>query len=294
MVSETEEKELVWMLYIVNSISLVCCLFIIIAYKAFHLQMFSFRLVVYIAITDLIHSVALMIPAETRISCLIQAFCIEYSSLSEILWTAIMAYSIYNAVIHLDPFVERKEKVFLVVGYVLPGILSFLPFFTDSYGQGLGWCWITNKSEEFVWKICLFYMFLVGIFVFNAVIYCVVYRKVSQEMKNSLLEEDDLRINSDLLTRLKFYPIILVVCYITVTIRRVYELIYPNQHEFWLVWLSGLTISLAGVLNSIVYGLSKEVKQKILECCKKKKKKMPFTVSNTSNFDQKSFFSTIN
>ena len=291
MVSPLEEAELRYMLLSANLVSALSCIFIILAYKLLKLKMFSFRLVVYISTSDLIHSIALMLPQKPNMLCIIQAMLVEYSSLSEILWTSIMAYSIYQAVINQDPNVEGKEKKFLLIGYGIPILFAFLPLSTYSYGYGLGWCWITHKKYDYLWTIFSFYIFLVVVLMFNTISYVIVHRKVTADMKASTLPEADLKINYDLLLRLKFYPLILLVCYTPVAVRRTYELLFPSSESFWLVWISGFSISITGFLNLVVYGLSKDVKQRVLSSCRRESFA---TTCNASNIDQSSLNSTFN
>ena len=138
MNEDSDDQHLITLaLRIANSFSLLGCIFIILAYISLKLNMFAFRLVVYIAIADFLHSICLMLPLIEP-WCTIQAAFLEFSSVSSILWTAIMAYSLNDAVMNSNPNVEGKEKKFLIVGFVLPMFITVLPMITKSYGYAQG------------------------------------------------------------------------------------------------------------------------------------------------------------
>lgn len=95
------------------------------------------------------------------------------------------------------------------------------------------------------------------------------FKKIRNEIINAIDDEEVQSINKDLLNRLRFYLIILIVCYSAVTIKRVNKFFNPEGGERMLTWVSGLMISLLRLLNSIVYGLSKDVREHLKGMCKR-------------------------
>jgi hypothetical protein len=260
---DSEDQEIITLtLRIVNSFSLFGSIFIIAAYFLLKIEMFSFRLVVYIAITDFLHSFCLLLPVYEP-WCRVQAVMLEYSALSNIIWTSLMAYSLYDSVIRLNHHVEGKEKAFLFIGFLLPLVPTFLPFIDSSYGYSSGWCWITNKDTDYVYRVLCFYLILAFAIVFNLVVYCKVWRKVRNEVLFTIQDEEAAKFNNDLIMRLKLYPLILIVCYSFIATKRAYEIISRGEPDFWLTWTSGLLVSMIGLLDAIVYGISKEVRDKL-------------------------------
>jgi hypothetical protein len=70
-----------------------------------------------------------------------------------------------------------------------------------------------------------------------------------------------------LIKRLKFYPMILIVCWIFGTINRVYLFVAPNDPQAWLTILHVFFGSINGLFNAIVYGISGPVKVLIVKTC---------------------------
>jgi Slime mold cyclic AMP receptor len=262
--SSEEQDKINLTLMITNCLSLAGSLFIIVLYIILKLKIFSFRLVFYIAIADLIHSAGLMLPSNSDPWCFIQAVSLEYTSLSGLFWTGIMAYSIYEAVVKLDTNIQDKEKKFLIIGYGLPIIFTAVPETTQKYGFSGGWCWIVSDEDGYIFRILCFYWVLFSVILYNIIVYCLVYRKLKNGALENIRDKQAKEINHDLLMRLRFYPAVLILCYAAVTIKRIYDVINPGTDNFWVTWVAGLSISLNGILNCIVYGLTKEIKEQIV------------------------------
>jgi hypothetical protein len=108
------------------------------------------------------------------------------------------------------------------------------------------------------------------------------YYKVISEIRYELglLEESVHEISAKALffNRFSLYPLVIVVCYLPVLCKRVYE-ISTDDSIYWLTIFSAVTTSIIGLLNAIVYGLTNNVKQAIVDsCCKKRRN------SETSQF----------
>lgn len=272
-------------LLVANSISLFGSMFIILAYLTLKLNMFSFRLVVYIAIADMIHSIGLMLPLSQP-WCHIQALSLEYSSVSSIAWTSIMAYSLHDAVINLNPTVESKEKIFIFIGFALPALISSLPETTSAYGYAGGWCWIVNKNEAFLWRVFCFYIYLVFVIVYIIVVYVKVYRKVYTEVLFTLQDREARKHNNDLILRLKMYPLVLIVCYSAVGAKRIIEGVWQGYSNFWLSLVAGLLMSLLGFFDALVYGMSREVRDEIRRACRPIRKTSSGSGISFGSYDQ--------
>ena len=273
-----DQRNITLVLLLANSLSLVGSLFIILAYVSLRLNMFSFRLVVYIAIADVIHSIGLMLPLSQP-WCHIQALALEFSSVSSIFWTCIMAYSINDAVINQNNNVEYKERIFLFVGFALPAIITCLPEINSVYGYAGGWCWITKKDENFLWRIFCFYLYVLFVIGYIIVVYARVWRKVYREVLFALDDKEAQKMNKDLIMRLVFYPVVLIVCYTAVATKRATEEIDPSDSNFLLTLIAGLFMSLLGFFDALVYGLSKDVRDEIRRVCRPPQR----TPSDTSN-----------
>merc|ERR1712228_210148 len=80
------------------------------------------------------------------------------------------------------------------------------------------------------------------------------------------------RKKNNTLQRMKFYPLILIICYSFATIRRIIDWATVDQTPFILALLHTFFAAIQGCLNAICYGFTKDVKVKDMEaldkyCC---------------------------
>ena len=110
------------------------------------LRRFSFRLVAYLSVADLISSTMLLIgdPREGSFACGLQSYLSQFATIASVLWTAAIAFVLYKAVVLktlsaavIQPL-ERKLH-FGVWGTSF--ILMLLPIIDNSYGKAGTWCW---------------------------------------------------------------------------------------------------------------------------------------------------------
>lgn len=141
-------------------LSLIGSSLIIISYLLFkNLKRFIFRLIAHLALADLIFSLSFFMINENaqdknQSFCEFQAFLLYASSLSSIFWTSIIAYSLYRIVLaNSSKGVLKYENIFICIGYLVPLILSIIPFFFEKYGpQSLltdkvnSWCGIKRDD----------------------------------------------------------------------------------------------------------------------------------------------------
>lgn len=73
------------------------------------------------------------------------------------------------------------------------------------------------------------------------------------------------RRQNNTLQRMKFYPMVLILCYLFATIRRVLDWATADQTPFYWAMLHTFFAAIPGVLNAVVYGLTKDVKRKNVE-----------------------------
>ncbi|CAG9321902.1 unnamed protein product [Blepharisma stoltei] len=266
--SEDEQDGVEMMLMICNSLSICGCLFILIIYLSFQeLRSFAFRLVQYMSIVDLIHSVALMMPyRESEGWCIFQSFLIQYSALGSALWSLIMAYALYDVVINQNSKIQDRELYFALFGFLVPALSTIPPFITESYGMAQGWCWIKSRKNHFTvdttLRILLFYGPIWIIFIYMVWAYWKIVKFINQQFKG-LGENSESSIKKSLVWRLSLYPWILAVSHIFVTIKRIYDFIDPREEYFPLIIAAGAMISLTGFFNAFAYGLTDSVKSSL-------------------------------
>lgn len=273
--TDQEEEITFYTILTSNCLSILGSIFVCTVYLAFkEIRVFSYKLVVMMCIADSILSLALLLPGyHGFIHCQIAAFLNSYGSLSSILWNAIIAYSLYVTVFFQNIDIASKEIHFLVIGFGAPLLVSIVPFFLDMYGEAQGWCWIKDDASdgyEFplgtILRLVTFYIPLWIIIPINLFIYARVIKHIQEEIEYTD-EQGELR--RTLISKLSSYPVMLFICYFPASVKRIYDSIDSDSNA-QLTLIAGILVSIQGLLNAIIYGLTSTVRVKLFNCCRKR------------------------
>ena len=253
-----------------SSLSLLGSLFIIITYSLFtDLRGYAFKMVLILALFDILNCIGFMIPTydstNKSIPCHIQAILINISSIAAILWTSVIAYSLHS-IFHNESS-KIKERFPLQVGGVsfFALISGVVPEVTDAYGRTAGWCWITlngmNYNFFFYQRLSFLFIPLCLAIVFNATVYARVFRRVI------VLPDDDMSgtAKKGFVRKLKLYPLILILCYLPFTVKQALEMTSVRRVEYMyvLTLISGVMRCLHGICNAVVYGFTGKIRKRI-------------------------------
>lgn len=127
-----------------GGLSILGCSMIILSGLLYEkLRSYSFRMIIYLSIADLISSLCksysgFMIPITTYQGCLTQALAMNYSQLSSILITGVIAYSLYIMVVKENLDLASLEYKFVGFCFGVPAVITPLPLITQSYGNSHG------------------------------------------------------------------------------------------------------------------------------------------------------------
>ena len=273
--SDQEKQILRDIVFFTNIISIFSLVVIWVAYILLkELRVFSYKLIFYKTIADFIYALSYLIPSDQgRFLCVTSAFLKTHGCLSSILWSATIAYCLFRTVFSQDIELERKEKLFLLIGFGTPLVTASIPLIFQAYGQAQGWCWISLDSEDsydyaigVTLRLALFYFPLWTIIPINLYI----YGRVINHLRYDVDYTDEMQeLRKSLIFRLSSYPLILVVCFLPLSIKRFYEF-FDTESDFVLSVIAGLFVSLQGVLDSITYGVTDVVRARLFRCCYKK------------------------
>ena len=255
----SEDDTLRILMLVTNSLSLLGTLFVMSAFIAFKsIRSFSFQLVFFMTIADFLHSICLMLPPHQHLWCQVQAFVLQFTAISSILWSSFIAFALYDSVVLENVKPERFIRKYLIFGYILPMIIAIVPAALDEYGYSEGWCWIKGSFYyKLTLRILCFYVFIWAVMVFNVSVYIRVIIKLRQEFKNIIEYQSEHRM---LTRRLSMYPLILVITYTPISFKRTFEIFDDSTLPFWVTCLAAIGISITGFLNALVYGLTGPVK----------------------------------
>ncbi|CAG9331360.1 unnamed protein product [Blepharisma stoltei] len=243
--------------------SLLGSLFVIIMYLGYkEIRSFSFRLVVYLSIFDSMYAIGILIgPTQSYTACMAQAIIVSYFPLGTIVWTNIIAFTLYKSIIQQIDMQKYEWKIILF-GILAPLPGTLLPLTTNSYGKArFGECWIViddDRTNGIVWQLFQFYLPLWLGFIFNASCYYKVRHFVKVMMMHVQNDLDDAvkQQKLKLISRLKYYPLALIFCWFFATIDQIY--LYSNYDDpsFGLALLDVSFGSSQGLLNALIYGLN--------------------------------------
>lgn len=249
-------------LYTVTTISLLSTSVVFVSYLTFEdLRTPIYRVVTYLALSDFIWELFVVIcKLDPRASsCPTYAYFIMSFQLASVVWTVSIAYFVSDSIIHQSERQPRfKWWVYPLMGFGLPLSLGALPFSTGSYTQeDLTWCWMVDRGALWanLWYLILFYVPLI-----IGLIYCAVtYIKASRAMRSNLsimqLDNAELQARLFYIRKLKFFPMILFVCWVPGFIMDF--ILFASGSDFAVLdKVTSILSCTQGLLNSIAYSFS--------------------------------------
>ena len=258
-------------LEICNCLSLLGSLSIMVIYFSYRsLRSFAFQLIVFMSLADIIRAVGFELSPDNRVSCEMQGILTNFGSLSSVVWTSIIAYCMYSVIVLENTDIVKHKRYFLVIAYLVPFVLSVLPLSTDSVGPAEGWCWFKKDKFEYLWRIAGFYALLLIAISFNCFCYFKVIREINADLNMLRNSKHEIISKSSFYQRLNYYPLVLIICYLPVLSKRLYEA-STGSSLFWLTLLSAISTSTIGLFNAIVYGFTEHVTETIFSSCRKRR-----------------------
>lgn len=224
---------------------------------------FGHDLIFFLALSDFLLAISAFIKTSNFNSgkidaaCFAQGVIMNFAEMSSICWTSIIAYSIYLSTKTAGTsLIPKYYLFFLIFSYGFPIIFSIGPIFSQSYGPAGAWCWLNTKdlqnSTAWIWSllIYLFNWINIGFNIF-AVSKSLRYFSIRIfETKEENLDESNFLKNFCIV--LKFFPIILVICWLPATVNRIY-LFFSGIENTFLYTIHAFFSNLTGFLNCLVY-----------------------------------------
>jgi hypothetical protein len=248
-------------------------------YFKFHdLRSFAFRLVFLLSFSDFFNSIAgffgdaggndeTWLSAHTSL-CYVQGIMFSYFGSCSLLWNASIAFTLHKAFLLGDEeysaaHIGTKMNKYLAVCFGVPLILTLLPLTSGSYGDTGGWCGIIYSDWGIAWRYISFYILCWLVVGYNTYVYFCVWRRVREDARNGHNAEGQ----DKLLRRIKFYPLVLVLCWAFATIDIVYITLSGGDFVLWLQGLHIFFSTVQGFFNACVYGMTPTVRNKVRMAC---------------------------
>ena len=68
--------------------------------------------------------------------------------LSSLFWNTALAFTIYLVVVKDYSENDKYVWVYMIFGYLLPLVISILPWIDNDYGNGNGVCWLSEDESK--------------------------------------------------------------------------------------------------------------------------------------------------
>lgn len=253
------------------SLSFVGSSFIVLCYVLFkELRKFSFKLVFYLALSDMMCSFFSMVGDPSKgFFCYTQGYTTHFFCVASFLWTTTIAFTLHRTVVRHKTDVEDLEAMFHLYVWGTSLVVTVIRSFGNNPAHLGTWCW-TQTSTGKVVHFITFYIPLWGAILYNGSTYFQVIRMLNNATRMAVGMSDrpyqsDARADMKALNRWGYYPLILIGSWAFGTINRIHDFIEPGHKIFWLSVLDVGTASLMGLFNSIAYGLNSSVRRAIYE-----------------------------
>ena len=269
--SPAQDKLLLRIVFIESIFSFIGSSIIIISYLKFpNLRKFSLQLVLWLSVSDCGACLSYFLgdPRDNTILCTSQAIIQSFFELASVLWTTIIAYTLFRLIISQKTSAHLIYK-FHAFAWGISLIACVLPLSTDSYGNSGSWCWIAipldsegkTKTNLLIagnaWRFFLFYFPLWLAIAYNTAVYIIVTRTLKR-VANTQCDESKPKYLK-MIRRLRLYPLVLILCWTFGTINRFQNVVNPAEPIYILFILQVSTRSLQGIFNASVYGMNSHV-----------------------------------
>ena len=275
MVYGEKEESIIWLVKLIGGgMSAICCLSVCMCYVFYpSLRGYEFRLIFYLAFSDMIASGLYAIPPHDNISaCRFQGALLNFSNNLRLACCVVISRSIHLTHKGAPDAFRKKEKIYSILILAICLLSAGLPFITDSYNKVQGFCWIDAHGDSYItgtiWRLSTFYVPL-WIIIFYI---CYVYYKVivGIKMLRSVTESHNHNINNAI-RRLALYPAILIVGWLPISVQRCIEILDPEFTNLVFACISLGFASVIGLFHALAYGFTPEVKNALgIKCCQKR------------------------
>ncbi|KAL2897454.1 G-protein coupled receptor 1 [Bienertia sinuspersici] len=251
---------------VASSLSLLGSGFIVLCYLLFkELRKFSFKLVFYLALSDMLCSFFNIIgDPSTGFFCYAQGYSTHFFCVASFLWTTTIAFTLHRTVVQHKADVEDLEPVFHTYVWGTSLVMTIMRSIGNHHGHIRAWCWSQSGRCSF-WDILCSALGCNSVQWFHLSSSDTYAEKRNSSGMSERTQQADVRPDMRALNRWGYYPLILIGSWAFGTINRIHDLMEPGHKIFWLSFLDVGTAALMGLFNSIAYGLNASVRRAICE-----------------------------
>ncbi|XP_021640231.1 G-protein coupled receptor 1 isoform X3 [Hevea brasiliensis] len=231
-----------------SSLSFVGSSFIVLCYVLFkELRKFSFKLVFYLALSDMLCSFFSIVGDPSKgFFCIAQGYSTHFFCVASFLWTTTIAFTLHRTVVKHKTDVEDLEAMFHLYVWGTSLVMTVIRSIGNNHGHLGAWCWTEiGRTRKVIRMLNNATRMAVGM--------------------SDRAYQFDARPDMKALNRWGYYPLILIGSWAFGTINRIHDFVAPGHKILWLSVLDVGTAALMGLFNSIAYGLNSSVRRAICE-----------------------------
>ena len=216
MASSDDDYEITLSMVIPSSFSLFGSFLVCLTYFVFQdLRRLRYvELVFYMSLNDMIASIGSVMGVVHSEACTFQGIVTNMNFLSSILWCVVVTYQLWLVVTSGKMITNSEMRMFHLICWVFPAIITLLPFINTTYGHDNGntWCFVSETSSSPDWAVTFWSLFSFYLWVLIAIAIMVLLMLDLFIKVRSMPHTSNIVSNS--LKKLVFYPIVFIVCWI--------------------------------------------------------------------------------
>ena len=248
-----------------GSLSFLSSLFIIFCYLFINkIRIYSFKLVFYLSISELLASSEYFIPLpillENPMICTGLAVLINSAQLGSVVWITCIATTLYQVILNSVENYEKYEASWVVLAWIFTPLINSVPIFTSSYGMEGDSCTYTQDFTGSIYRVCLYYA---PAWLMICIILICYYKIFAQIRELNIVHH-----HQRLMNRLFIYPIIMIINIALLTCVRVLHFFLGNCTSMAIDIIVHLITSLTGFCNVVVFICTPLIGQVLLDSLK--------------------------
>jgi hypothetical protein len=228
----------------------------------------GFKLILVLGIIDILNCITFMIPTYNSsngdLECQVQAALLNFTSISGILWTSVIAWSLKRVIVGTNMSITGFINKSLLGTLILSIAFTLIPWLLNYYGTTAGWCWIKYSKNNIKGLFLRVFLFFIPL-VLSITVNFYFYTKVKRTLESMVTNYEQKAINRQLCKKLTLYPLILIICYFPYVIKQAIEWtsIDQDDYEYSFTMAVGILRAGHGLFNCLIYGFTGKVREKI-------------------------------
>lgn len=237
---------------ILCSLGAIGCLVVIFIYiRAKLLRTYPFKLVFWLNLSNLFKSLLLLVPVEAEHIgnniCKVNAYIFYSFTLSGLLWTFVIANKMYNSIVLNQRNLEANYILYIINIFLISFVVCVIPFIFDAYGPNSFNCSFIMGVEGDYFRFFLYYTPASVITVYCIFVYSKVIRRIKEVRE---------KMSTDL-SRLIYFPLILIICVTPMCIFRIFQIF--GLYNFYVYTILSCLWCLQSLLDALAYAFTPPV-----------------------------------